>query len=97
MTNINILKIIEVYNIIKSNLPSTYKIPKLAFFEDEESMLLNNELKKSEDESTVYAIINPNTLIISLPLNMSVEAIDKNGNIKYKNILIHELNKKVIA
>jgi hypothetical protein len=90
-------RIIEIYSIIKKRLPKTYKFPKLAFFEDEESMLANNRMKKLENEDTVYAIVNPETLTINLPLSMSMEYTSKTGEEKRRNVLLNKMGDEEIA
>lgn len=93
----NLKRIIEIYGIIKKRLPSTYKFPKLAFFEDEESMLANNKLKKLADEENVYAVVNPSTLTISLPLSMSLEYTNRWGNSARRTTLLQKMDEEELA
>lgn len=93
----NLKRIIEIYSIIKKRLPKTYKFPKLAFFEDEESMLANNKIKKLADEDAVYAIVNPNTLTINLPLSISMEYTNKNGETKRRPVLLNKMDENLLA
>ncbi len=86
--NMNLGKVIKIYEIIKNRLPKTYPHPKLAFFEDEDCMLSNTNLKKIENEN-VYAVFSPTTETICLPLKMTFEYYGKNG--KYINTV--NLNK----
>ncbi len=76
----NLKHIIDIYNVIRDRLPKTYPRLRLAFFEDEDCMLDNNEMIKKEDES-IYAILNPDTLTINLPLKMALKYIDTDGQI----------------
>lgn len=75
----NLKKILDIYNIIKERIPSTYPKPELAFYENEASMLKNTNVKKGIDEDNVYAIVDPNTETIHLPLNMTFEYTKKSG------------------
>lgn len=97
LNKMNLKRITDVYQIIKNRLPRTYKTPKLAFYEDEDSMLANNKIKKLADEATVYALINPNTLTINLPFNISLEYTDKYGQEKYRHIRLNQLEVEEIA
>jgi len=92
----NLKRIIEIYSVIKTRLPKTYRFPKLAFYEDEESMLANNEMKKLAEE-TVWAIVNPNTLTIGLPLSISMEYVNRWGEDKQRNILLNKMEEEKIA
>jgi hypothetical protein len=81
----NLKKTYDVYNIIKNRLPSTYPRPTLIFFEDEHCMIKYNKIRVKEDES-VYAIVDPETYTISLPLKMTFEYVKPNGD-KYFNVV----------
>lgn len=82
----NLKRVFELFEIIKQRLPKTYPRPtSLAFFQTEESMLATTKVKKEKDE-TVYAVVDPNTETVSLPLEMKIE---------YKNKAGEEFNKTV--
>ena len=91
----NLKKIYDIYNAIKERIPSTYPRPKLAFFEDEECMLINNKLKRKSDES-VYAIVNPETYTINLPLSMTFEYGGPSGTFN-KSVPINKSSVQDIA
>jgi len=93
----NITRAIEIYQIIKDRLPSTYPRPKLAFYQDEQSMVRNNDLKEREEDEIVYAVVNPETNTISLPLTISFEYIKKNGESITKYQKITKMSDEVIA
>lgn len=93
----NLKKIIDIYNIIKDRLPNTYPRPKLAFFEDEDCMLdNNNELKKKEGES-FFAILNPETLTINLPLSITFKHTNRRGITHNNKILLNKMTSEDIA
>lgn len=75
----NLNRITDLYEIIKNRLPKTYPRPKLAFFEDELCMLENTKMKKEKDIANVYAVANPNTTTINLPMKMDVQYTNKAG------------------
>ena len=83
----NLNRIMDIYEIIKKRLPSTYPRPKLAFFEDEESMLDNTQMEKIEEEN-VYAVVTPDTTTINLPMNMQMEHTNKAGELIKKKVPI---------
>lgn len=92
----NLKRIISVYEIIKERLPSTYPRPKLAFFEDEECMLTNHPEVRGKDES-VFAIVDPETWTIHLPLKMTFTYISAKGN-QYESVVpISSLSSEEIA
>ena len=64
----NVSKVFKLYSIIQSRLPSTHTKLKLAFYEDEECMFVNNGLKVIKDEVTT-AIVNTHTHTICFPLH----------------------------
>jgi hypothetical protein len=83
----NLKRVFDLYEMIKERIPSTYPRPKLAFYEDEDCMLDNTKLTKDVEE-TVYAVVNPNTDTISLPLHLSFEHINKSKEVVLKIIPI---------
>lgn len=93
----NLKKIFDIYNIIKERLPSTYPRPELAFYENEESMLKNTDVKKAANESNVYAVVNPNTETIHLPLNMTIEYTKNSGETYQKIQSISKVDADEIA
>lgn len=92
----NLKRIYTIYDAIKDRLPSTYPRPKLAFFEDEHCMIQNNHMRIKKDES-VYAIVDPMTYTICLPLKMTFEYTKANG-IEYSNVVpINKVSDEDIA
>lgn len=86
----NLKRIIEMYEIIKDRIPKTYPRPRLAFYEDEDSLADDNDIKK--DYINLYGVSDPDSNIIKLPLTMNLEYIDKNGNIKTEKTPITEMD-----
>lgn len=66
----NLKRIMEIYDIIKARLPSTYPHPKLAFYEDEQSLSDNMRMKISEG-TNLYAVCDPDTNTVMMPLSMN--------------------------
>lgn len=93
----NLKRVINIYEIIKDRLPTTYPRPKLAFYEDEEQMLACTDTERGKDETTIYAIVDPDTWTISLSLKLIVEYISTNGE-EYSNLVsINKLSDNDIA
>ena len=92
----NLKRVMNIYDIIKNRLPSTYPRPKLAFFEDEECMLVNTNMEQKENES-VYAIVDPDTWTIKLPLNMTFKYTSIKGNEYSNKIPITKISDEDIA
>jgi hypothetical protein len=63
----------ELYDLVKSVLPSTYPVAQLAFFETEEHMLKHSDGITPEEDENVYAVVDPETLTINLPLKMEIK------------------------
>lgn len=93
----NLKRIMDIYEIIKERLPSTYPRPKLAFYEDEDCMLNNTETELGEDEANVYAVINPDTDTINLPLTMKMEHTNKSGEVIIKTVPITKQTDREIS
>lgn len=87
----------EIYNIIKDALPSTYPRAQLAFFETEEHMLKHSEEITKEDDENVYAVVDPDTLTINLPLKMEINYVDKNGENYTKSVPINKFSDDEVA
>lgn len=92
----NISRVIKIYQLIQDRLPSTYPRPKLVFYQDEQSMVAGNNLKEKDDE-TVYAVVNPETNIISLPLTIEFEHKKRNGEKIVKHQKLSRMQDDVIA
>lgn len=92
----NLKRVIYIYSVIKDRLPTTYPRPKLAFFEDEECLLTNTKMKKKENES-IYAVVDPDTWTINLPLSMKFEFTSALGNKHFNSVSITKLSDKEIA
>lgn len=92
----NLKRVMDIYEIIKKRLPRSYPKPKLIFFEDEECMLNNHkEIIKQQGES-VYAIMDPETCTISLPLKMAMAYRISSGSVE-NEILLTKLSDREIA
>ncbi|MFA5024242.1 MAG: hypothetical protein WC523_04760 [Patescibacteria group bacterium] len=76
----NLKRILDIYQIIKDRLPKTYPRAMIAFHENENCMLVNNDTHKEQDESTVFAVANVDTNTISLPLKLTIEYQNKKTN-----------------
>ena len=66
----NLNRIVAIYDIIKDRIPKTYPRPKLGFFEDEQSLSKNMKVKLAKGES-LYAMCDPDTMTICMPMNMT--------------------------
>lgn len=86
----NLDRTLEIYEVIKNRLPSTYPKPKIAFFEDEECMLSCNSLKRKKNE-TVFAVVNPKTFTMCFPLNTTSMSDEFNKTISLPDISEEEL------
>ena len=93
----NLKRILEIYDLIKSILPSTYPRASLAFFESEEHMLKHSEEITPEEDENVYAVVDPETLTINLPLKMEVKYEDDNGEIYTKTVPINKMSDEELA
>ena len=69
----NLKRIMDLYEIIKQRLPSTFPKALLSFHESEDCMLINTETSKADDESTVFAVVNADTLTINIPILLTIE------------------------
>ena len=69
----NIKRIMDLYEIIKNRLPSTFPRALLSFHQDEECMLVNTDTSKADDEATVFAIATIDTNTINVPLKLTIE------------------------
>lgn len=65
----NLNRIITIYDIIKDRIPKTYPRPKLGFFEDEQSLSQNMRVK-IEKGHNLYAVCDPTTMTVAMPMNM---------------------------
>jgi len=93
----NLKRVIDIYDIIKERLPSTYPRPKLAFFEDEACMLDNTDTELNIEDANVYAIINPATSTINLPMSMQMEHTNRSGEVIIKSVPITKQSDYEIA
>ena len=77
----------DLYEVIRSRLPTTYPQALLSFHQDEDCMLVNTDTSKADDEATVFAVANADTNTINIPLKLTIE---------YQNHKTNEvLNKEV--
>lgn len=92
----NLSRILEIYDILKQRLPKTYPRPKLAFYEDELSLSQNMRMRLEKDKS-LYAVCDPSTNTIMLPLNMTFIVENKVGIDVEKNVPLNKMNDYEIA
>ena len=92
----NLKRIIDIYETVKSKIPGTYPRPSLAFFENEEIMLKNNKMRVNKDEN-VYAVVNPETYTINLPLSMTFEYTNSKGEDYTKTFPLNKFSDEEIA
>jgi hypothetical protein len=87
----------EIYDIIKDRLPSTYPRPTLAFYEDEQT-LSNNMRMKLADDTNLYAVCDPETNTVMMPMNMTFtyESLGPTGNLK-RRVPINKMDEEEIA
>lgn len=91
----NLKRVLDIYDIIKTRLPSTYPKPKIAFYEDEESIANSYFDGEREDGNLLGACdVYTNTIIIPLSL-LIVE--ERNGETITKKKLWHRKSNKDIA
>lgn len=74
----NLKRVMDIYNIIKERLPSTYPRPKLAFYEDEESLSKNMRIKIYKGDN-LYAVCDPDTNTVMMPLSMTFISTNLRG------------------
>jgi len=74
----NLKRVMDIYNIIKERLPGTYPRPKLAFFEDEESLSQNMKIKIVKGDN-LYAVCDPDTKTVMMPLSMTFISTNLKG------------------
>ena len=93
----DLTNIIRTYDIIKNRLPADYPRPKLAFFEDEQSLLKSSGLKPIVRE-TVLAVAEPNSWTIRLPLTLTgnhfsppIDKLVYASNRVIASLLLHEI------
>lgn len=94
----NLKRVLEIYEIIKERLPSTYPKPKLAFYEDEESLADNHfdGEREPEGQNLLGACdIYTNTIVI--PLSLLVVEEKSNGEKVVKKKMWHKKSNKDIA
>jgi hypothetical protein len=92
----NLKRVIDVYEVIKNRLPKTFPRAKLAFYETEQCMIDNADITKEEDE-TVEAVVMPDTETIGLPMNITIECEDKNGETVSKVVPITKQTDEELA
>ena len=99
----NLNRIMDIYNLIKDRLPQTYPQAKLAFFEDEESLSANARVRLKKEDS-LYAVCDPDTMTILMPMNMTfistnfrgkeiskITPLNKTDDSEIAQTLLHEL------
>lgn len=93
----NLKRIMEIYDIIKERLPSTYPRPKLAFYEDEQSLSDNMRMKLAKG-TNLYAVCDPVTNTVMMPLSMTFtyESIRKGINVE-KKVPLNKMDEEEIA
>lgn len=93
----NLKRIIEIYDIIKIVLPSTYPRAQLAFFEDEQSLIKNTKVKGVKKDENLYAVVDPDTLTINLPLKMKFVYTNSKGEDYRKTVQLNKMDDEEIA
>lgn len=92
----NLKRVFDILQIIKARLPKTYPQPRLAFFEDENCLLDNMRWKRGD--FSIYAVVDPDTYTINMPLRMNVEHIcNSSGKVVIKSVPIHKFDDNEIA
>ena len=91
----NLKRIIDIYEVIKDRLPKTYPRPKMAFYEDEDCLATDNKIRRDFDN--LYAVCDPDSNTIKLPLTMKIEYTDKRGIKHYRNTPVTKMDEGVIA
>jgi len=92
----NLKRIMEIYDIIKERIPSTYPRPKLAFYEDEQSLSDNMRMKLSKG-TNLYAVCDPDTNTVMMPLNMTFTYESRGSRIVKKSVPLNKMDEKEIA
>lgn len=92
----NLKRIINIYNVIKERLPGTYPRPKLAFYEDEESLSQNMKIKIRKGDN-LYAVCDPETNTVMMPLSMTFISINLRGKSVEKVTPINKMEDAEIA
>lgn len=91
-----IKRVLHIYKIIQKRLPKTYPSPSLAFYQDEKCLMRNHiDVTKKNDES-IYAIVDPDTYTIHMPLKMSFE-YNINNSMITRDVKINQVSDKQIA
>jgi hypothetical protein len=85
----------QIYETIKGRLPKTYPRPKLAFYEDEDSLADDNDIKK--DYINLFGVCDPDSNMIKLPLTMEIEYKSKGGKVKRKKTPITKIDESEIV
>lgn len=94
----NLNRVIEIYDIIKNRIPLTYPRPKLAFYEDELSLSQNMKMRLAKD-TNLYAVCDPETNTIILPLRMTFtyESSRPGGQEVKKTVPLNKMDDTEIA
>lgn len=92
----NLKRVIDIYNIIKDRLPSTYPRPKLAFYEDEQSLLQNMRIKIKQGDN-IYAVCDPETNTVMMPLSMTFILTNVRGKETEKLTPLNRMDDESIA
>lgn len=92
-----IKKIVDVYEALKSILPSTYLTPSLAFFENEAALIKNTKIKGVKQNESLYAVVDPETLTINLPLSIQITYVNSKNQEHTKTVQFNKLESEEIA
>jgi hypothetical protein len=93
----NLKKILDIYDIIKEVLPSTYPRPSLAFFQDEATLIKNTKIKGVKQNENLYAVVDPETMTINLPLKMKFTYTNAKGHEYRKVVQLNKMEDEEIA
>lgn len=86
----------HIYDLIRDRLPKSYPRPKLAFYEDEQSLSENLKIKVTKEEC-LYAVCDPDTMTIMMPMNMTFITININGKESEKITPLNKMDEDDIA
>lgn len=92
----NLKRITQIYGVIKDRIPESYPRPKLAFYEDQESLSENLKIKMHAGDN-LYAVCDPDTNTVMMPMNMTFTSTNTKGKSVSKVTPIHKVDDVFIA
>lgn len=93
----NLKRVLDLYSCIKEMLPSTYPRPSLAFFENEATLIKNTKIKGVKQDENLYAVVDPETMTINLPLKMKFTFTNAKGHEYRKTVQLNRMEDEEIA